>query len=591
MTHNVSGPTSRQAGRGFTNITVYTVEQHIALKRVSDLAPSPDGRWLAVAVQRLDRDGARYVSDLWKVPTDGSPATQLTRGDSKDGAPCFRHDGALCFLSNRQPNEVKPDEDAEKRMQVWCLPAGGGEPVMLTDEPLGVEAFRCAERADRMVLLAPVLADVPHDKQRETAAERAKKGPSARRYSRQPVRHWDHWLHQNEDFAFTHVIACDAGGRHRVDLTPGAQHEFAIEPAFDLSPDGRLVAVTRQTAGADRELTLAGLRTLERPTFWPDSRSVLLAGEADAGGWDLYRVRLDGTGVDASGNGNHASNQGASLVPDRFGRPEPVHRGQRPPPSEWRQYIARPQPPANVPNTKRRQAAEGAAQPAPQVVPRGVPSLQPPGAVVRPPAPLPRAVEAPQPPERARVLEAPRPGGPPPAVQPPRAVPAAPRQQLRQEGTHGGDVRPATGGEARRMAPRPPAQATELPSSPYAPPVVRTPPRQAVPQPPPQSPVVPRSSPRQREVAPVATPRQIDAPKPRQVDVPPPRGRAEAATPREGYRQSPRGGPAEPVTAAPVPVAPAQAAPPAARPSPPPRANEGERRGNDRSGIDRQISR
>jgi hypothetical protein len=103
--------------------------------------------------------------------------------------------------------------------------------------------------------------------------------------------------------------------------------------------------------------------------------------------------------------------------------------------------------------------------------------------------------------------------------------------------------------------------------------------------------VVPRSSPRQREVAPVATPRQIDAPKPRQVDVPPPRGRAEAATPREGYRQSPRGGPAEPVTAAPVPVAPAQAAPPAARPSPPPRANEGERRGNDRSGIDRQISR
>ena len=62
----------------------YTVEQHIALKRVSDIAPSPDGSWLAVAVQRLDRDGSKYVSDLWKVPTDGSPATQLTRGDSRD---------------------------------------------------------------------------------------------------------------------------------------------------------------------------------------------------------------------------------------------------------------------------------------------------------------------------------------------------------------------------------------------------------------------------------------------------------------------------------------------------------------------------
>jgi len=110
--------------------------------------------------------------------------------DSKDTAPCFRHDGALCFLSNRQPNEVKADEDADKRMQVWCLPAEGGEPAMLTDEPLGVEGFRCARGADRMVLFAPVLPDVPHEKQRETAAERKKKGPSARRYGRQPVRHW-----------------------------------------------------------------------------------------------------------------------------------------------------------------------------------------------------------------------------------------------------------------------------------------------------------------------------------------------------------------------------------------------------------------
>ena len=105
--------------------TPYTVEQHIALKRVSAVAPSPDGTWLAVAVQRLDREGVKYVSDIWKVPTDGSDATQLTRGDSKDAALCFRRDGALGFLSNRQPNEVKTDDDADKRMQVWLLPGRG----------------------------------------------------------------------------------------------------------------------------------------------------------------------------------------------------------------------------------------------------------------------------------------------------------------------------------------------------------------------------------------------------------------------------------------------------------------------------------
>ena len=84
----------------------YTVEEHIKLRRVSSIAPSPDGTWLAVSVQRLDREGTRYVSDIWRVPVNGGSAVQLTRGESKEAAPAFRHDGALAFLSNRQPNEV-----------------------------------------------------------------------------------------------------------------------------------------------------------------------------------------------------------------------------------------------------------------------------------------------------------------------------------------------------------------------------------------------------------------------------------------------------------------------------------------------------
>jgi dipeptidyl aminopeptidase/acylaminoacyl peptidase len=234
------------------NPVPYTVEQHVALKRVSTIAASPCGRWLAVAVQRLDLDRAKYVSDLWRVPTDGGSAVQLTRGDSRDSAPSFRRDGALGFLSNRRPNESKPDEDAEKRMQVWLLPSNGGEARQITDEPLGVEAFAFAAAGDRLVLLAPVLPNVAAEQQRETATRRTKQGPNARHFVRQPVRHWDHWLHQNPDLASTHVIACNDEGGGRVDLTPQATYEFSIEPELAVSDDGRHAAVTRRTTGKDR---------------------------------------------------------------------------------------------------------------------------------------------------------------------------------------------------------------------------------------------------------------------------------------------------------------------------------------------------
>ncbi len=179
----------------------YSVEQHIELRRLVEIACAPGGDWLAVTVQRLDREKSRYVSDLWKVPVDGSAAVQLTRGDGRDASPCFRRDGSLAFLSNRQPIDVKPDEEADKRMQVWLLPAQGGEPQQLTDEPLGVAAFRFARAADRLVLLAPVLPGVALEQQRTTASEQRKHGPSGRRLSRQPARHWDLGRQADRDHA------------------------------------------------------------------------------------------------------------------------------------------------------------------------------------------------------------------------------------------------------------------------------------------------------------------------------------------------------------------------------------------------------
>jgi len=139
-------------------------------------------------------------------------------------------------------------------MQLWILPAAGGEPRQLTDEPLGVDSFLFAKHSDRMVLTTGVILGVAHDKQREFASDQNKKGAHARRFTQQPVRHWDHWLHENTDMANTHLIAFDGNGGNRVDLTPEAKREFSIDPSFDVSADGSAVAVVQQTTGADRVL-------------------------------------------------------------------------------------------------------------------------------------------------------------------------------------------------------------------------------------------------------------------------------------------------------------------------------------------------
>ncbi|HUH00515.1 MAG TPA: S9 family peptidase [Kofleriaceae bacterium] len=234
------------------------------LPRVSAVVPSPCGTWLAVAVSRLNADESRYVSDLWRVSLEGAAPVQLTRGDSKDGSPRFRRDGSLGFLSNRNPREAAAEDGDDTRSQVWILPADGGEPRPLTDEPLGVGDFRFASAGDRLIVIADVLPGVPHAEQRTRAAEIAKKGPSGLRYTRMPIRHWDHW----RPVAAPHVIAYDERGGDRRDLTPNAMDEHRPtewDTSFDVSPDGARVVVIAGTPSADRLADVA-LRVIEVAT-------------------------------------------------------------------------------------------------------------------------------------------------------------------------------------------------------------------------------------------------------------------------------------------------------------------------------------
>lgn len=118
------------------------------LTTVSTPTLSPDGSLVVVAATRPHVGADAYVGQLWRVGVDGgTPVERLTRG-FRDTAPQFSPDGAvIAFLRVAGPGE-KP--------QIHVIHAAGGEPVVVTDQALGVQEFAWAPDSTRLVFVARV---------------------------------------------------------------------------------------------------------------------------------------------------------------------------------------------------------------------------------------------------------------------------------------------------------------------------------------------------------------------------------------------------------------------------------------------------
>lgn len=112
------------------------------LNSVSAPALHPDGTRAVVSVIRPDFDADAYVGQLWTVPLDpGQPPRRLTRG-FRDTAPDFSPDGQVLAFLRAAPGG-KP--------QLHIVEAAGGEPLPVTDAPLGVSAFAWSPDSRQLV--------------------------------------------------------------------------------------------------------------------------------------------------------------------------------------------------------------------------------------------------------------------------------------------------------------------------------------------------------------------------------------------------------------------------------------------------------
>ncbi|WP_199425060.1 S9 family peptidase [Actinotalea solisilvae] len=110
-------------------------------------ALSPDGTTVVVSVTAPDPGTDEYVGGLWTVPVDGSRAPRpLTRGH-RDTAPAWSPDGRRVAFVRAEPKGTP---------QVHVVDAHGGEPVRVTDAPLGASEPRFSPDGARIAYLARV---------------------------------------------------------------------------------------------------------------------------------------------------------------------------------------------------------------------------------------------------------------------------------------------------------------------------------------------------------------------------------------------------------------------------------------------------
>ncbi len=233
-------PVRAAAGRAMT------VEDLLAVVRVSDPQIAPDGRIVYYTRTTTDLKTGRRNSDIWTVRDDGSAPEAAIATDKNESSPRISPTlrRRLVFISNR--DGVPQVYLAEKE--------NAADHRKVTDVPLGVQTpLVISADGSKIAYVSDVYPECPDLECTKKKAEEAEKNPvKAYRLTRLLFRHWAEWRHNIRH----HVFVTDIESGKTVDVTPG---DFDSPPYFQedagiaFSPDGAEVAFVSNREGRDRE--------------------------------------------------------------------------------------------------------------------------------------------------------------------------------------------------------------------------------------------------------------------------------------------------------------------------------------------------
>lgn len=219
-----------------------TFNDLMAMKRLGEPVPSPDGKWVAFEQTDVDLAANTKTPHLWIVPAEGGDARRLNPGsDHPESRPRFSPDGKTLLFSAKVGDGT----------QLWLTgfdPAEGklaGSARQLTELSTGADGAIWSPDGRNVVFVSSVYPDAKDDaanKAKDDALGKSK--VKAQLFTKLFYRHWNAFT----EFKRSHLFVVPVEGGTPRDLTPG-DHDvppFSLGGADDyaVSPDGKEVAYT-----------------------------------------------------------------------------------------------------------------------------------------------------------------------------------------------------------------------------------------------------------------------------------------------------------------------------------------------------------